>query len=155
MGAKNNLWTEQRVQYLRDNYRSEFTRDIVKALGGVFTRNAVIGKAQRLGLQADFRLGPRREKSGEIVVKKIKVSPRGKPIATRRDNPMEEIRTKRLHKPVPFMELESWHCREIIKDNPTMCCGMQRLEGSSYCPEHHRKNHVNVSQHRVEKYYGL
>lgn len=148
MGASNTMWTAERVQYLRDNYKTQFTGDIAKALGDVFTRNAIIGKARRLGLSADFRLQPYRQRTGKLVKKEAKLKPRVR-------KPMEEIRIKRLRKPVSIVELESWHCREIVQDNPVRYCGKQKADGSSYCAEHHRKNHHHVQHSKVEKYYGL
>lgn len=151
-GAKH--WTPERVQYLRDNYKTMLTYDIAKHFGEPFTRNSVIGKARRLGLQADFRQGPHRNKTGQLTVKKPTISPRGR-IIIQREKPMDEIRVKVLRGPVTFMDLESWHCREIVREKPVMYCGHPKTEGSSYCLEHHNKNHTRVGNTKVEKYYGL
>ena len=45
-------WTDERVEMLKDMWGKGFSaRDIAEKLGGV-TRNAVIGKAHRLGLSS-------------------------------------------------------------------------------------------------------
>lgn len=47
-----NPWTEARTQKLTELwFRGASTRDIAKALGSGISRNAVIGKASRLGLK--------------------------------------------------------------------------------------------------------
>jgi len=150
-------WTDERIQFLRDNYKTMVVRKIAEAFGELFTRNAIIGKARRLGLQADFRQGPHRSRSGELTVKKPNISPRGRIIIKREDRPMEEIRVRKLaSKPVDIMELEGWHCREIVVEKPTVLyCGKHKTDGSSYCLDHHNKNHTRVGNVKVEKYYGL
>jgi len=148
---RNPNWTPERLQYLRDNYRTMLAADIAKHFDGLFTRNAVIGRARRLGLQSDHRMRPARRGPRRILTTtKPKVSPRGKQEAK-----VEEVKLKILRGPVTFMQLENWHCREIVKDKPIMYCGHHKADGSSYCLEHHNKNHVRLSNSRVEKYYGL
>jgi hypothetical protein len=146
-------WTPERVQYLRDNYRTMLAADIAKTFG-VFTRNAVIGKARRLGLQSDHRMRPaRRGPKRVLTTTKAKISPRG--IIVKREKVMDEIKLKVLRGPITFIDLEPWHCREIVRDKPVMYCGHHKMQGSSYCLEHHSKNHVRMANSRVEKYYGL
>jgi len=152
---RNPNWTPERLQYLRDNYRTMLAADIAKHFDGLFTRNAVIGRARRLGLQSDHRMRPARRgpRPGKLTTTKSKISPRG--IIVKREKKMDEIKLKVLRGPVTFMQLESWHCREIVRDKPIMYCGHQKAQGSSYCLEHHNKNHTRIGHSKVEKYYGL
>lgn len=47
------LWTEERMALLRREWiEGATTREIAKTLGPQFTRNSVIGKANRMGLPA-------------------------------------------------------------------------------------------------------
>jgi len=150
-------WTDERVQFLRDNYRTMLAENIAKEFGYLFTRNAIIGKARRLGLQSDHRMRPaRRGPKRVLTTLKPKISPRIKIIVKREKPMMEEIRMKRLSgKHVGIMELEGWHCREIVQEKPSVLyCGRQQADGSSYCLEHHNKNHTRVSNSKVEKFYG-
>lgn len=50
MRIAHTFWTDEEVAYLRQNWLKATATEIAKALGKSFTRNAVIGKAHRLGL---------------------------------------------------------------------------------------------------------
>ena len=152
MPNNNSEWTEERIQFLRDNYKTMVARQIANELGDVFSRNAIIGKARRLGLQADFRLRPHRSSSGELVTTLLKVQTRQRRAA------VDEIRMQRLRSTghVDIMGLESWHCREIVQEKPgVLYCGKHKTDDSSYCLEHHNKNHHRLNVSKVERYYGL
>ena len=45
-------------------------------------------------------------------------------------------------KPVPFLQVKSFHCRAVLdergEDGLAMFCGARKLSGSSWCPKHHR-----------------
>ena len=155
MPNNNPDWTQERIQFVRDNYKTMLASDIAKALGNLFSRNAIIGKAGRLGLRADFRLVPHRKRTGELRTRVTKVRPRAR-ILEKWKETMEELRIKRLVGLVDILQLEVWHCREIVQEKPgVLYCGHHKADGSSYCLEHHNKNHNRLSISKVEKYYGL
>ena len=54
-------WTEEQVKLLIDLWQSGYTARQISDKLGVFTRNAVIGKANRLGLSAPAKTNTRRE----------------------------------------------------------------------------------------------
>ena len=54
-------WTDEQVKLLVDLWQSGYTARQISDQLEVFTRNAVIGKANRLGLSAAVKNSPRRE----------------------------------------------------------------------------------------------
>jgi hypothetical protein len=151
-GKPNPRWTPARTQFLVDNYKTMSANNIADHLGWGFTRNAVIGKAGRMGLHADVRLQPRREPTGELKNRKTKVSPR--PRMTGVAPFVAPPKPKKRFGTVEIMELEQWHCRAIVGAMPTVYCGMEKIEASSYCLDHHRIYHVTVAANRVEKHFA-
>lgn len=66
-------WTDDRVEKLKQLWAAGHSGgEIVKALGGVFSRNAVIGKVHRLGLPTRMKKKPRKD-----VTKKPSISATG------------------------------------------------------------------------------
>jgi GcrA cell cycle regulator len=103
------------------------SREIAEALG--VTRNAVIGKSRRIGL--NFAAPPGKPP---------------KPRRSRRKPPRPNVQFPFLRRPKPkptgpvhFKDLEPHHCRWIPGQPSTMTyCGAERVEGSSYCSAHTR-----------------
>lgn len=157
MPVKGVEWTEESKQFLRDNYKTMSAAEIASKLGGVYSRNAVIGKARRLGLSADTREIPaRRGKPPELTTTKKKFHPRGRFNNREKEDAPVAKAVRLLDIPVTIMDLEAWHCREIVEETPVVkYCGKQKIDSSSYCPDHHRKNHAFVPTSRLEKYYGI
>ena len=86
-------WTEQRIEMLRKLWgQGQTASQIATLLGGV-TRNAVIGKAHRLGLTG--RPSPIKREGTEAA------APRRKPAAQRRQQPAVEA--PRYSAPAPEM----------------------------------------------------
>jgi GcrA cell cycle regulator len=98
MGEQNNTWTPARIGMLQDLWGSGLSaKEIAARLGSGITRNAVIGKAHRLGLSSRpspiKRLG---EKVGATGIKTRNSSP--KTIGIRRDTTTGAYGARALYK---------------------------------------------------------
>lgn len=146
-------WTEDEDQFLRDHYGGKMSVTDFAAKIGV-SRNAVIGRAQRLGLSAAHKTGgrvrrakARLTRSGMAQAIKI-AAPR--PKAVRPPSPLQERAFKPLPvcvEPVSFIELQPHHCRWPVnrEGEPHSYCGSHKEPGSSYC-----RHHVEASMPPME-----
>ena len=48
-------WTDERVEFLKENWGKHTARELAEKMGAGFTRNSIIGKASRLGLSAKIK----------------------------------------------------------------------------------------------------
>lgn len=152
-------WTPQRVDQLRHLIGLGLsTARIAREMGNGITRNAVIGKARRLGitLQPLTKSGaPRTQRSPLPRVPKPRIERRGgfKP------TPMPAAPTFVAEEPVisiddqlipaeqrcTLLDLKKDSCRWPVGDpilDPAnfFFCGAVRAEGSSYCRHHDRRS---------------
>lgn len=144
----NSIWTEDRTEMLRKLFAngSFSCSGIAAELGNGITRNAVIGKMHRLGLNGKFygRIYPRK------TPEQIEAAKRNK--AERRN---ERRRAERMSIVKPVVNLEALRCVEVEplhkaladlgRDDcrypyggnaPYTFCGNPKQEGSSYCGTH-------------------
>lgn len=104
-------WTLERIARLKDLWQDGMSsRDIAQKMGEGLTRNAVIGKANRLGLSVSGRA---KVNSKASEVKKVVVLP-----------PDTSMRKKC-----------QWPFGDPAKDN-FYFCGQPTLESRPYCKEH-------------------
>lgn len=136
------LWTTNEDGILRVLWAKGLTaRQIAIAIGR--TRNAVLGRADRLDLPA--RAVARSAKPGAGRLKPLV------PLKVRRQQAAYFKDFKRalavmekavLGPGVHLTELEPHHCRFISGDptkmNAGVFCGREKQKGSSYCPDHHK-----------------
>jgi GcrA cell cycle regulator len=143
------LWSEDRVAKLKELWSDGLTtKRIAEELGHV-TRNAVIGKATRIGLAGTRRSGP--QKQG----RPISVKPIGRVVGSqvqainRRKKPapviVEEVFTPRTvdlpsHRKT-ILDLRAMECRWPDEDRDPETgwhtfCGCRTADASSYCPAH-------------------
>ncbi len=132
-------WTDERVERLKTLYASgDSASQIANELGSGVTRNGVIGKVHRLGLERRGRTAGTR-RSAKVNTQRI------------RSNPMVD-RWAPKRAPVPFtckpaadvisrglsiMDLMPDDCRFPYGDTPFLLfCGHPKISGSSYCPSH-------------------
>lgn len=112
-------WTEERIELLKSLWGAGKTAaEIAKELGDNLTRNAVIGKAHRLGLSG--RISP--------IQKKI-----DKPL------PPEQKQIKAKNGGISLLELTEKTCRYPYGDPKKEgfhFCGGHALAGLPYCSEH-------------------
>jgi GcrA cell cycle regulator len=133
----------------------------------VYSRNAVIGKAHRLGL-------PRREQ-GKIAraVTPALTTKNGNPAAERKRpftplkkkitivaqthvvdaqpcRPMPQFKTEApTTPPCSFWELTSTRCKWPFGDGPFEFCGAKKIKGEPYCAHHCRKAY-NTPANRIQ-----
>jgi len=131
----NEGWTEERTALLRVLWAEGLScTQIADQIGGL-SRNAVIGKSNRLGL-------PRRKrKEGAPRRPKEKRAYRIGRASVARD-----LFADALPPPdflgIPFMQTDSKTCMYPEGDGAHMLfCGQPRKDESSYCPGHHRLCH--------------
>jgi hypothetical protein len=135
-----------------DGKSSSIIADILtKNHGRKVTRNAVIGRAKRLGLERLKVNAPTEHKNWGGV--------RGVP-GPRRYVAPGAARTHHLHRlrqfrvveasqpyvgslNIPFMAIGGEQCRNIVSGDgePVLCCGQPQTAASSYCGHHHAINH--------------
>jgi len=119
-------WNADALATLKDLLAAGRTsREIAERLG--VTRNAVIGKSRRIGLNWAARKAkpskpplrrPRKRKPLPFMARRAKPKPSG---------------------PVHFRNLEDHHCRWIPGEpSSQLYCGAERVQGSSYCGTHTR-----------------
>jgi len=128
-------WNADSVETLKTMLASGRTsREIAAALG--VTRNAVIGKSRRIGLNWAARKG----------------KPRKRPLRRpRKRKPLPfiarfRIKPRKPSGPVHFKNLEDHHCRWIPGEPSTqLYCGAERVQGSSYCGMHTRAAYAHPS----------
>ncbi len=117
-------WTEERIETLKNLWGKGFSaRQIAEELGGV-TRNAVIGKANRLGLSKPT-----------------------KSAITRKQNRVQQVQAPRIVIPEPqgegatILTLKSTSCRWPIGhpgEENFRFCGARCAAGAPYCEAHAR-----------------
>ena len=139
-------WTETRVKHMQDLWADGWSASqIARSLGGI-TRNAVIGKIHRLGIQ---RQGPSKpvkavvEKS-PIAIKNSSSSTRTGVLSTqkikarRQRMKCDQVHVEAKPKHIGLMDLNDKTCRfPYVIDGVTTFCGCQKAEGSVYCAFHH------------------
>lgn len=145
--------TVLRRMWLADQHSAE---EIARTIGAS-SRNAVIGRAHRIGLPGKSGKG-----RGQVKGKSLGVHPgaavarilngRGKPFQLRDKSIIRHApKIEALPLPAPaaedkarvsFVDLDNHHCRwpvgetaNILPDTPIFC-GLKRMPGSSYCPGH-------------------
>ena len=125
-------WTLQREKKLRNLWnQGKTTKHIAKHFGGLFTRNAVIGKAHRLGL-------PRRP--SPIGQKRSYISPKKHPLtvqAEERDAERVKINKTAYGAGKRLVDLMHDECRWPVGD--VFCAGS--ISKGSYCEKHSSINY--------------
>ncbi len=135
-------WNDERVELLKELWGAGKTAaEIAQQLGGNITRNAVIGKAHRLGLSG--RVSPIQKKP-----KRSSASSAGSsPAASSSSAPVQSApRVKETYVDVPrpnggvsLMELKEKMCHWPIGDPKKAgfhFCGDRSVPGLPYCGEH-------------------
>ena len=126
------IWPPEHIELLRELWlqgtRGWVARELAARTGVAYGRNAIVGKLWRLGL----RKQPEQTKEKRKVTKQARVTP----VPTAAPIPIApEIATRN----VVITDLQQHHCRYICStDGETTYCGRPKMDGSSYCSEHHR-----------------
>ena len=119
-----------------DGKSSSVIADILtKNHGRKITRNSVIGRAARLGLERLKVTAPTEHKIW------------GGPRPSRHRFRVVHFREVKAPQPyagslnIPFLDTGPNQCREIVSTSPALCCGNPQTVASSYCSHHHAINH--------------
>lgn len=162
-------WTEDRIALLRRHWGTDKTaREIAEMIG--MSRNAVIGKAQRLGLgsgpppptkRAERLLGsPRKRRQAQVEAARMVLLAQcaggAAAVAASRAAPLAgspklaAVPTRRI----TMSELTEHACRYPYGDRPSelMFCGRAVMERdgrpASYCPDHEARCYVPPDNRR-------
>jgi GcrA cell cycle regulator len=150
-------WTKERIDMLTKlASQGRTARQIAHELGDT-TRNAVIGQIARRGVH-----WPNSGNLGGASAPRVKSPPAAKiHAAPRKPSTAPNIQCLPLPDPraddiarVSFAELDTNHCR-FIPGSPTaggkIYCGMPKMDGSSYCPHHHKRCFIPVGTRPVSR----
>jgi GcrA cell cycle regulator len=146
IGIVSTVWSPSKVERLKAlAAEGKSGRQIAQDLGPGFTRNAVIGKCKRMGLQLKGKAPtfsqtnqPRRPPRlfGPKALQRVTFKPLPEP-------PPEPafVHPKKQGKAsgVSFLKTQFWNCRYIIGGKPfkRICCGMRVVTGTSWCMNHY------------------
>ena len=123
------LWTKERDAALREMREQGYSFSQIAVKLGLTTRNAAIGRANRLRLPKEPRV--RREKQSRVE----RHTPFRPPALKTEPLPLMD---QQSDAPVTLLDLEPHHCRWPVSDAPYAFCGATKQDGSSYCGHHHR-----------------
>ena len=149
------VWTDERVQKLRDLQAAGLSySQIARILGANLTRNAVLGKAYRMGLRCPEKapLHKRRARKRSRQAARAFRERGGEPYNPKPPTPLpvEDIQPDKL---VAFADLTDTGCRWIYGDPCTGggFCPQTKVEGLPYCEVHRAKAYVVDVQPRRRK----
>lgn len=125
MAKKENIWNDANVALLTKMWdEGKTAADIAEALGGI-TRNSVIGKANRLGLEK--RPSP---------IKKAKTT---KKTVVEDNDSLDDDSDLMDAKSFSILDIKEGMCRWPVgdpQDEDFHFCGKKALEGCPYCDKH-------------------
>ena len=140
-------WTYERIEKLKQLWEEGLTASRIAAELGDVTRNAVIGKAHRLGLSG--RMASKSSNNGISIIRKKRLnlakSQKVIDISPVIDEPMN---------PTSFQDIKDGLCRWPLgepEENDFMFCGRNTKEGVVYCQAHHKQAYQPLSKVRERK----
>ena len=139
-------WTHERIEQLKKLWEAGYTAsNIATELGGI-TRNAVIGKAHRLGLSG--RMKSKSKVSSVSIVRKRKMP-------VNKNSKIIELTTSvEPMNPTSFADIKDGLCRWPLgepEDLDFKFCGRKCAEGMIYCTEHHSLAYQTLNQTRQKR----
>ncbi len=139
-------WTHERIEQLKKLWEAGYTAsNIATELGGI-TRNAVIGKAHRLGLSG--RMKSKSKVSSVSIVRKRKMP-------VNKNSKIIELTTSvEPMNPTSFADIKDGLCRWPLgepEDLGFKFCGRKCAEGMIYCTEHHSLAYQPLNQTRQKR----
>ena len=140
-------WTQEKVNKLKELWgKGSTASQIAEIIGGV-SRNAVIGKAHRLGLSG--RMASKKSNGGISIIRKkrINVSQAQKiiNISPVIDEPMN---------PTAFQDIKDGLCRWPLGEPEEIdfkFCGRNTKEGVVYCQSHYKQAYQPLSKVRERR----
>ena len=156
-------WSSERIEQLRSLWHDGLSASqIATHLGGI-TRNAVIGKAHRLGLTG--RPSPIKNRSVGVSRPRPPRRPRVEHAPTPRAVAAPAVHQHRHVEPLPPVELEDMPGATILTLTDRICkwpigdprhpdfhfCGRASAEGLPYCTEHARRAYQPPARRGAER----
>ncbi len=154
-------WTPELIKDLKKLWKKGLTTGEIGRLIGM-SKNAVVGKAHRLGLES--RPSPIRREKVEVPKVKKSTAPVSKHVVSMEKQEKEsqavQLNTDKLSKPskkngkvkgVKLVDLKPTSCRwpeGDPKDPDFHFCGKEALPGKSYCEEHSQVAYSGVFKAR-------
>ena len=140
-------WTYERVEKLKQLWEEGLTASRIAAELGEVTRNAVIGKAHRLGLSG--RMTSKKSNGGISIIRKkrVNISQNQKVIniAPVINEPMN---------PTDFENIKDGLCRWPLGEPEEIdfkFCGRNTQEGFVYCQSHYKQAYQPLSKVRERR----
>lgn len=132
-------WTDERVDEFRQMIKGGYSSgEIASAMGN--TREAVCGKAHRMGLQLrEGNLGPTRgrAKPKPERARVQQMQPERRPFLAITDDTLAKMAAvPDVARVASILELEDHHCKYPIGASPAGFCGSARVTGLPYCKTH-------------------
>jgi len=165
-------WTDERIATLKKMWKEgKSAAEIAKTLGKGVTRNAVIGKAHRMGLSGrpspiKKSAAPKKEAAPKKAVAKAAPPARGKKAATpaaaptaKTAAPAKEVEDVKIFEKdvvppgggVALLDLTERMCKWPIgdpRDDDFTFCGLPIRPGTPYCPDHAAMAYQTSSRNR-------
>ena len=144
-------WSSERIEQLRALWRDGLSASQIAAVLGGITRNAVIGKAHRLGLTG--RPSPIKNRiAGQARPRPVR-RPRAERVPAQRPPAVAATPVRRVEPALPPLELEDMPGATILTLTDRICkwpigdprdpdfhfCGRVSAEGLPYCTDHARR----------------
>jgi GcrA cell cycle regulator len=145
-------WTDERIGLLKNMWSGGLSCSQIAAELGGLTRNAVISKVHRIGLERrEARVNPLQQQAARQRARQTRRPPQPPPIRILKlpaNEPLPEtivdVDTP-LAQRCTLFQLTPKSCRWPVGDprSPTFYfCGGVKTAGSSYCAEHERRAHA-------------
>lgn len=138
-------WTDDRIAQLTKLFGEGYSCAQIAAELGDATRNAVIGKVNRLGLSREKQIrvkvdAPRapREHKARIRIARSNGNSNSQRVFIASETEQYRLRCVEIEpRHLTLMDLEKDDCTYPYGDGPFTYCGHPKREGSSYCVPHH------------------
>ena len=140
-------WTYERVEKLRQLWEEGLTASRIAAELGEVTRNAVIGKAHRLGLSG--RMASKKSTGGISIIRKkrVNISQNQKVIN------ISPVINEPMN-PTDFENIKDGLCRWPLGEPEEIdfkFCGRNTQEGFVYCQSHYKQAYQPLSKVRERR----
>lgn len=135
-------WPQERVDQLLKLISEGYSAGVIGQQLGL-TRNAVIGKAHRLGLVVGGSKEPGKTKKRVARPRVPSQKPQRFRTVDAWQAALRAADVVPLH--LSLFDIERGQCRYPFGDGPFTFCGCKTLEGSSYCDPHHQLSHTTVT----------
>ncbi len=141
-------WTYERIEKLKQLWDEGLTASRIAAELGEVTRNAVIGKAHRLGLSG--RMAAKSKNNGVSIIRKKRINLSN----TQKIVDISPVIDDEPMNPTTFQNIKDGLCRWPLgepEDADFKFCGRITNEGFVYCQSHHKQAYQPLSKLRARK----